>query len=216
MFKQMKQKVTGNHKTSDTTEPSDTHSPGKQAVLEPSMHLASASFRGLVTIQMLIRLWNSKLHILCGKESQHTKETRQAETKHRQKHKSLRQLAKQGSCRWLPGHQCDDAGDEDDAGVDGSGDGVLHHPVGVGWVVKGEENGIGDDAEHPEDDEADHQHKPLQPHLTTSTMQLITGGREGGWKMRPEGEGREAGSLHLENCCLEASVWKELVQADFT
>ena len=69
----MKQKVTGNHKTSDTTEPSDTHSPGKQAVLEPSMHLASASFRGLVTIQMLIRLWNSKLHILCGKESQKLK-----------------------------------------------------------------------------------------------------------------------------------------------
>lgn len=63
--------------------------------------------------------------------------------------------------------------------MDGSGDGVLHHPVGVGWVVKGEENGIGDDAEHPEDDEADHQHKPLQPHLTTSTMQLITGGKGG-------------------------------------
>lgn len=57
------------------------------------MHLASASFRGLVTIQMLIRLRNSKLHILCGKESQQTNETRQAETKDKQKHKSLRQLA---------------------------------------------------------------------------------------------------------------------------
>ena len=34
--------------------------------------------------------------------------------------------------------------------------------------------------------------------------------------MRPEGGGRQTGSFHLENCCLEASVWKKLVQADFT
>ena len=120
--------------------------------------------------------------------------------KQKRKTSNLQQLAKQGSCRWLPGHQCDDAGDEDDAGVDGSGDGVLHHPVRVGWVVKGEENGIGDDAEHPEDDEADHQHKPLQPHLTTSTMQLITGGKGGrledeAWGRRQRGRKLSSGKL---------------------
>lgn len=79
----------------------------------------------------------------------------------------------------LPGHQCNEAGDEDDAGVDGVGDGVLHHPVRVGWMVKGEENCIGDDAEHPEDDKADHQHKPLQPHLMTTTTQQWRPGKEG-------------------------------------
>lgn len=41
-------------------------------------------------------------------------------------------------------------------------------------MVKSEENGIRDHAEHPENDETDYQYKPLQPHLPKTDMHKMS------------------------------------------
>lgn len=65
----------------------------------------------------------------------------------------------------LPRKKSSNTGENNHTGVDWIGNSHFHYPVWIGRMVKCEEEGIRNNAKHPEDDKADYKTKPLQPYL---------------------------------------------------
>lgn len=66
---------------------------------------------------------------------------------------------------FLPGQQGEDCDDDNGDDMNWFDEGVLHHPVRVGWVIKGEPDSMTDDGKEPEKHKAKDHGQPLWPNL---------------------------------------------------